>query len=366
MPAYKYTLKSGKTMWYANFYYTDWTGKKKHICKRGFKTQREAKEYERSFLDQEKNTSDILFSSLVENYLEDMSHRLKPTTMENKKFIITGKLLPYFGALKVCDIDTVKVRKWQNELLSYRDDNGRPFSQTYLKTVNNQLSALMNYAVAHYGLASNPCRAAGSIGKSKAGEMNIWTQKQYEQFSNVIQKSSVKLAFDILFYTGIRSGELLALTPADILPSKRIDINKNYAKVNGQELFLEPKTPKAKRCIAIPDFLYNDICGYISKLYGIQNGDRIFYFTKSALEKEIKKAADKAGLPPIRVHDLRHSHASMLVEMGFSPLEISNRLGHESVKTTLDTYSHLYPDKDQQLADRLNQFRKAMPMKETP
>ena len=357
MPAYKYTLKSGKTMWYANFYYTDWTGKKKHICKRGFKTQREAKEYEYSFMDQEKNTSDILFSSLVENYLEDMAHRLKPTTMENKRFIIQGKLLPYFGNLKVRDIDTIKVRKWQNELMSYRDDKGKPFSQTYLKTVNNQLSAIMNYAVAHYQLSSNPCRAAGSMGKSNADEMRIWTQEQYEQFSKAIQKSSVRLAFDVLFYTGIRSGELLALTPADILPTKRIDINKNYAKVQGQELFLEPKTPKAKRCIAIPDFLYDDIREYISKLYGIEKGDRIFYFTKSALDKEIKRVAERAGLPPIRVHDLRHSHASMLIELGFSPLEIADRLGHESVKTTLDIYSHLYPDKDQQLADRLNQFR---------
>ncbi|MCI9107913.1 MAG: site-specific integrase [Lachnospiraceae bacterium] len=367
MPAYKYTLKDGKTtLWYANFYFTDWTGARKHVCKRGFKTQREAKEYERSFLEQEKSTSDILFSSLVENYLEDMSHRLKPTTMENKRFIIAGKLLPYFGNIKVCDIDTIKVRKWQNELISYRDADGNPFSQTYLKTVNNQLSAIMNYAVTHYRLPANPCRAAGSIGRSKADEMNIWTQSQYEQFSSAIRKSSVKLAFDILFYTGIRSGELLALTPADILPSKRIDITKNYAKVKGEELFLEPKTPKAKRCISIPDFLYDDIRAYISKLYGIEKGDRIFYFTKSALDKEIKRVAAKAGLPTIRVHDLRHSHASMLIEMGFAPLEIADRLGHESVKTTLDTYSHLYPDKDQMLADRLNQFRRPETATEEP
>lgn len=255
MPAYKYTLKSGKTLWYANFYYTDWTGEKKHICKRGFKTQREAKDYERSFLDQQNTSSDILFSSLVANYLEDMEHRLKPTTMENKRFIIETKLLPYFGKQKICDIDTIKVRKWQNELISYRDDDGKPFSQTYLKTVNNQLSAIMNYAVSHYRLPVNPCKAAGSMGKSKADEMNIWTQAEYEKFSSAINKSSMKLAFDILFYTGMRSGELLALTPADILSSKRIDINKNYAKIKGEELFLEPKTPKAKRCISIPDFL---------------------------------------------------------------------------------------------------------------
>ena len=359
LPAYKYTLKDGKTTrWYANFYFTDWTGEKKHICKRGFKTQKEAKEYERTFMDQQNTTSDILFSALVEKYLEDMSHRLKPTTMENKRSIITGKLIPYFANLKVCDIDSIKIRKWQNELISYHDEKGHPFSQTYLKTVNNQMSAIMNYAVAHYRLPSNPCRAAGSMGKSKAEEMHIWTQKQYEQFSKTIQKSSVRLAFDILFYTGMRSGELLALTPADILPAKRININKNYAKINGMELFLEPKTPKSKRCISIPDFLYNEIQEYIDKLYGIQQNDRIFYFTKSALDKEIKRISVKAGLPSIRVHDLRHSHASMLIEMGFNALEIADRLGHESVKTTLDTYSQLYPDKDKKLAEELNKFRR--------
>ncbi len=358
MPAYKYTLKNGKTMWYAAFNYTDWTGKNRHTCKRGFKTQREAKEYERLFLDKQNNTSDILFSSLVENYLNDMENRLKPTTMENKHYIIERKLLPYFGRMKICDIDTIKIRKWQNKLISYRDEDGKPFSQTYLKSVNNQMSALMNYAVAHYRLPFNPCRTAGGMGKNRAEEMHIWTQEQYEQFSNAIQKSAVKLAFDILFYTGIRCGELLALTPADILPSKRIDINKNYVRANGEELILEPKTPKSKRCISIPDFLYDDICGYISKVYGIGKGDRIFYFTKAVLEKEIKQASKRAGLEPIRVHDLRHSHASMLIELGFSPLEIADRLGHESVKTTLDTYSHLYPDKDTKLADRLNQFRR--------
>ena len=358
IPAYKYTLKTGKTLWYAAFNYTDWTGKKKHTCKRGFATQREAKEYERSFLDQQKDNSDILFSSLVGNYMEDMSHRLKPTTIEGKSNIFRTKILPYFADLKICDIDTIKVRRWQNELLIYRDENGKPYSQTYLKTVNNQLSAILNYAVSHYGLRSNPCHAAGSIGKSKAEEMKFWTKDQYEQFSKGIKKSAVKLAFDVLFYTGMREGELLALTPADILPDMRIDINKNYARVKGEDLLLIPKTSKSKRKLAIPEFLYSEITEYISKIYGIANNDRIFYFTKSALDKEIKRVSVAVGLEPIRVHDLRHSHASMLINMGFDIKEISERLGHESVKTTWDTYAHLYPDKDTELANRLNELRR--------
>lgn len=358
MPAYKYTLKNGKILWYANFYYTDWTGKKQHVCKRGFKTQKEAKEYERSFTDKLKNSSDILFSSLIENYIEDMKHRLKPTTMETKEYLINEKILPYFQRLKISEIDTIAVSKWQNLMISYRDENGRPYSQTYLKTIHNQLSAIMNYAIKHYRLPSNPCRVVGSIGKSKADSMQIWTQEEYEIFSKNIAKSSFKLAFDILFYTGMRIGELLALTPADILPSMRIDINKNYAKVKGKELLLAPKSYKAKRCISIPEFIYDDIQNYISKLYEIEKDEQIFYFSKSGIEKEMDRIINKCGLKKIRIHDLRHSHVSMLIELGFSPLEIKERVGHESIKTTLDTYSHLYPDKDIKLADRLNQLRK--------
>lgn len=130
------------------------------------------------------------------------------------------------------------------------------------------------------------------------------------------------------------------------------------SKIKGEELFLIPKTPKSKRSIAIPDFLYDDIHKYVSMLYRIEDGDRIFYFSKSALEKEIKRDAEQAGLESIRVHDLRHSHASMLIEMGFDALEISERLGHESVKTTLDTYSHLDLDKDKKLAGALNKLRR--------
>lgn len=358
MPAYKYTLKDGKTTkWYANFYYSNWIGEKKHVCKRGFKTQREAKEYERNFLDQQIKSCDILFSSLTENYLDDMSHRLKPTTIENKKSLIYGKLVPYFKSVKICDIDTLMIRRWQNEIINTLSKEGKPYSQTYMKTINNQMSAIMNYAVRNYNLPRNPCIAAGSIGKGNAEEMNIWTKDQYEHFCTFVNKKAMKLAFDILFFTGIRSGELLALTPEDVLPDKALRICKNYAKIRGAEMFLTPKTPRSKRTLSIPDFLYNEILEYINSLYECKATDRIFYFTKHALTKEITRKAIAADLPPIRVHDLRHSHVSLLIELGFDITEISKRLGHDSVKTTWDTYSHVYPDRDKKLANELNKLR---------
>ncbi len=313
LPAYKYTLKDGKTIkWYANFYYTDWTGEKKHACKRGFSTQREAKEYEKNFIDQLHRSSDILFPSLVENYMKDMGYRLKPTTLASKEHIIETKLLPYFGKLKVNEIDTITIRKWQNELISYRDEKGNPYSPTYMKTISNQMSAILNYACKHYGLLTNPCRAAGSIGKSRAEEMHIWTREQFEEILRHEKKSAYHLAFNILFYAGIREGELLALTPADVLPSMQLNIHKTFAVVKGQWTVQDAKTSRSRRTVALPEFVYRETMEYISKLYGIKKNERIFTFTKSSLIKEIKVLAMKAGMEPIRVHDLRYPNLNKI------------------------------------------------------
>jgi integrase len=135
-----------------------------------------------------------------------------------------------------------------------------------------------------------------------------------------------------------------------------IDINKTYAVVKGTPITQDTKTAKSKRTVAIPEFLYNEINGYLAKLSGLNKTDRIFSFTKSALLSEIKRISETAGVPVIRIHDLRHSHASMLIDMGVDILEISRRLGHESAKTTMDTYGHLYPNKDLKIALRINQI----------
>lgn len=358
MPSYKYTLKNGKTLWYASFYYTDWMGHKRRVVKRGFKTQREAKAYEEEFLSKSKDKSDILFSSLVSNYMEDISHRLKDSTIQNKTNLIDLKILPYFKDLKICDIDSIKVRKWQNMLLESTDDKGKPYSQTYVRTIHNQLSAIMNYAVKHYGLRVNPCHITGAIGAQNAEEMNIWTKDQFELFVPCVKSTRMRIAFEILFYSGMREGELLALFPSDFIEPNIIDINKNYVVLKGgEERITRPKTPRSKRTVTIPESLFKEIQEYISMLYGIGPDDRIFEFKKQALYNNMKAAAKKAGIPKIRIHDLRHSNASMLIDMGVDIMEISRRLGHESTKTTWDTYGHLYPNKEAALGSKLEDMR---------
>ena len=340
--------KTGK--WLIQYRYTDWQGKRRKSTKRGFATKREAEEWLRNFLITQKADFDMKFADFWKMYCADMETRLREHTMRTKKYIVELKILPYFGNKRVNDITAADIRQWQNELIKMG------YSPTYLKTINNQLSAIFNYAVRYYDLKSNPCAKAGSMGKSKAEEMDFWTGEEFRRFiDSVMNKRLSYMAFMTLYWTGMRMGELLALNPKDVdLEKKTISITKSYQRLGKKDVITPPKTSKSKRVITIPEFLAADIKDYMDSLYDLQEDDRLFPITKYYLEHEMQRGIKESGVKRIRVHDLRHSHASMLIELGFSPLEIANRLGHEKVETTLNTYSHLYPNKQTKLAERLD------------
>ena len=330
--------------------YTDWQGKRRKSTKRGFATKREAEEWLRNFLITQKADFDMKFADFWKMYCADMETRLREHTMRTKKYIVELKILPYFGNKRVNDITAADIRQWQNELIKMG------YSPTYLKTINNQLSAIFNYAVRYYDLKSNPCAKAGSMGKSKAEEMYFWTGEECRKFiDSVMNKRLSYMAFMILYWTGMRLGELLALNPKDVdLEKRTISITKSYQRLGKKDVITPPKTSKSKRVITIPEFLAADIKDYMDSLYDLQENDRLFPITKYYLEHEMQRGIKESGVKRIRVHDLRHSHASMLIELGFSPLEIANRLGHEKVETTLNTYAHLYPNNQTKLAERLD------------
>jgi len=225
-----------------------------------------------------------------------------------------------------------------------------------LKTINCQLTAIFNYAIRYYNLQDNPCRKAGAIGKSKGEPKDFWMQEEFNDFlETVSDKPETRMAFLLLYWTGMRIGELLALTYDDInLEEKTISITKSYQRLKGKDVITQPKTPKSIRIITMPGFLADEFREYCSHLYGIMKNERLFHFTKSHMEHCMAAGIEKAGVKRIRLHDLRHSHASMLVDMGVAPLEIAERLGHEKVETTLNTYSHLYPSTQSKLAGLLD------------
>lgn len=188
MPAYK---NKENNSWYVVTQYTDWTGERKQKCKRGFSTRREALEWEQKFQQQSAGDLDMTFEAFVEIYTTDLRARLKESTWQTKEHIIRTKILPYFGKRKINEITTKDVIAWQNELLAYRDEKRKPYSQTYLKSLHNQLSAIFNHAVRYYDLHSNPAAKAGNMGNEERREMLFWTKEEYQKFSEVMMDKPV-------------------------------------------------------------------------------------------------------------------------------------------------------------------------------
>ena len=344
--------KNAKGTWYTKFYYTDWNGERKQKKKEGFKTRGEALAFERDFLNKHAGSPDITFGNLVERYMLDCEARLKETTMGTKKHMIETKILPYFKDLPISKIDSLKVREWQTTLIN--DPNH--YEQTYLKVIHNQMSAIMNYAVEYYNLPKNPAKK--SMGKKQAENMKFWTVDEFQTFIKTTEGDmTVNTIFNLFFFSGIREGELLALTLNDFdFDKNTVSITKTYARVNGKDIIQKPKTQKSNRIVSLPLDIMEKVKEYSTHIYDYKPKQRLFSYTKGNLHRWMTKYCEKSGVKRIRIHDLRHSHASLLVEKNVPIKAISERLGHEDVQTTLNTYSHLYPQKQEEIANLLSAF----------
>ena len=346
--------------WYVMARYVDWQGNHKQKCKRGFKTKREALEWERVFHLQQSADMDMSFESFVDIYKNDIRSRIKETTWLTKVNIIDKKILPYFGKRKISEIQTKEVIAWQNDLLQQKDKTGKSYSECYLKTIHNQLSAIFNHAVRFYALRTNPAAKAGNMGNEKRKEMLFWTKEDYLKFADVMMDKPVSYyAFEMLYWSGMRLGELLALTPSDFdFQNSTVTINKSYQRLHGEDVITTPKTKKSNRTIKMSEFLAEEMQEYIKIQYEIEPTDRLFPISKSYLHREMERGCKETGLQKIRIHDLRHSHVSLLIELGFSAVAIADRLGHESIEITY-RYAHLFPSKQNEMANKLNLERSA-------
>ena len=349
-------FKNEKTgTWYVMTRYRDWKGERKQKCKRGFATKREGQEWERRFHMQNAADMDMTFEAFYEIYTTDMKARLKENSWITKQSIMEKKILPYFGQRKISEITTKDVIAWQNEQLAFRDEQHKPYSQTYLKTLHNQLSAIFNHAVRFYDLRSNPASKAGNMGNEERREMLFWTKEEYQRFSTEMMDKPVSYyAFEMLYWCGIREGELLALTAADFdFTNGTVRINKSYQRLHGEDVITSPKTKRSNRTIRMSEFLCEEMKDYLGMLYGVKKKDRIFAVTKSYLHREMDRGSKSAGVKRIRIHDLRHSHISLLIDVGFSAVAIADRVGHESIEITY-RYAHLFSSKQAEMAQKLD------------
>lgn len=341
--------------WYVQFRYTDWQGERQQKLKRGFATKHEALEWEREFLMQKKSDPNMTFESFYKMYESDVKPRLKLNTWLSKESVIKDKILPYFAKRKLSEITPKDVIEWQNTIRRLKDKRGRSYSQTYLKTIHNQLSAMFNHAIKYYSLTSNPAARAGNMGKEEHKEMLFWTLEEYQKFAEAVMDKPMSFyAFEMLYWCGIREGELLALTAKDFdFKAKTVTINKSYQRLKGKDVITSPKTKKSNRTITMPQILCDEMKEYLDMFYSKADNVRIFPITKHYLKHEMERGSKAAGVKTIRIHDIRHSSVSLLIEMGFSALAIADRVGHESIDITY-RYAHLFPSKQTEMADKLN------------
>ena len=336
MPVYK---DKERGTWYVRFRYTDWTGKRKETTKRGFIRKKDAQSYEESVKKERKSYEEMSLGTLSKIYFGDMEHRLKATSIITKRRMFNAHVLPYFENTSLGSITPAVVRRWQGELLS------KSLSSVYLTSVQSQLSAVLNYAVRFYGLPQNPVRIAGRITKPRTKEMSFWTVDEFNQFLSYERKPKYRALFLLLFWCGLRIGEALALTPRDIdIESRIVSVNKTYNRIKGKEYITAPKTHGSIRKIKAPSVVIDAVQTYIKQKYSIEDDEQIFPVNDSNVRRHFKLITAKAGLKQIRIHDLRHSHASYLINNNVPIKLISARLGHENIETTLRVYAHMYKD----------------------
>ncbi len=294
---------------------------------------------------------DMEFGKFVDVYFADKATRLRARTVETKKTMMDAKIIPYFGKCRMNAIKPADIMMWQNDMMS------QGYKPTYLRMLQNQVTAVFNHAERFYGLKDNPCKKIDKMGKANAKELNFWTKSEYDIFIQSFDEKEemYRMIYQMLFWLGCRVGELLALCYGDIdFQNGTVSITKTFYRRNKTDYITAPKTESSNRIVTMPNFLVKELKDYTNKVYELKAEERIFPITDRAIQKRMKQKVEKLGLKSIRVHDLRHSHIAFLIEKGTQPLIISKRVGHDSVMTTMNIYGHLYPDKQKQLADMLN------------
>ena len=350
MPSYK--NEKNKT-WYCKFYYEDFFGERRPKLKRGFEKKKDADAWERDFLENHATTPDVTFDALANKYLEDRKANCSYETHRAREHDVRLYYNPYFSGKKVRDITPLMVREWQNTLKKKKNKYGRPYAATTLKSIHVGLSAIFNFGVRFYN-TPNPAAKAGSMGSSKTSEMEIYT---LSEFNTLMNGASIKypygIVFDALYWSGVRIGELLAMDISDAIFDKNaLKVSKTLIGSTGR-IQDHPKNDRGFRTILMPQKVMMDIYSYVDRMY--DKTGRLFPFSHNTIRSHLYKASDDVGLHRIKVHELRHSQASLMIDLGYSVFAVAKRLG-DTPEMILKTYGHMYKNKEQKLIQEYNQL----------
>lgn len=348
-------------------------GRRIQRAKRGNKTQREANNYYIQYMagkaerdakakqPHELKANTLTVGECFDEYKTYIEQCLKTSSRKSIEDVFRLHILSYFNDKRIVDILTMDVVKWKNII------SEKSYKWKYKKKIYFAFVAMINYAKRIYGFKENVVANVGNFKNTETKkDMLFWTEDEFKKFICLVDDVVYKTFFSFLYLTGCRKGEALALNWNDIdFDSKMVHIRKNLNRKGVKnELHYEITTPKTKagnRDVLMPNNLINLLLDYkkhCEKFDGFNPNSFVFGINKPLVEQSVRRKliqyAKLAKVKEIRVHDLRHSHASLLISQGADILIVSQRLGHSNISETLNTYSHMFPSKQQALIDKLN------------
>lgn len=353
--------------WYFKCYYKDLQGNT--ICKKSkmFTKQSEAKEAEKNFLNEinlNLPTSNITFKELIDEYLKFQKDKVKITTYKD-----TQKRFKKFNKLYNVKLNNFNIKHfeiWKTEI----NNNEKEYQTSYKNTLYKNLRALLNFAIKYYDMVflnsiMNKMTNFNNPNELKK-EMNFFTYDEFKSFIGLEQDIRYKCFYETLYYCGLRKGEANALTWNDFdIDKNTISINKNVnLKITGEKYTIIPvKTKGSNRILPLPNLLSNhlkELKKYYSNYKNFEPSWFIFGGIYPLTDSTIQNRKDnhcKKINKTIRIHDFRHSCASLLINNGASISLVSKYLGHSKISTTLDTYTHLFKNQFDEIVDFMNKLK---------
>ncbi len=367
MPSYEQS-KSSK-LWSVRFREIDELGTTTQKRLSGFKTKKAAQYGYEDYIAKrneelakrgnipEGPDNNLYFETLVEDFLNYKQDRVKHSSFYDTKSRITSKILPYFTGMRVKDIKPIDILNWQKKTFP-------ALSYNYTSKLMTALGAIYRYGEKYHDVVNIMNKVDRPRNMSQKKEMQFWTPEEFGKFYDAAEDIKYRLFFLTLYISGCRRGECEALTWKDLdTVNGKIKISKSITnKTQGKAWEVTtPKNAGSNRTVSIPAFLCQLLNDYI-----IEQAENSEDFTvddfifggkrplaPTSTDRYFKKTIDKAGVKPIRIHDLRHSCASLLISKGVSIVGVSHHLGHVDVEQTLNTYSHLMPDDQTKIKSEL-------------
>lgn len=349
------------------------TGKRKQKSQSGFKTKKEAQAALAELVNdvekgnyhepEKKRFKDFVLEYLKKTYI----NRVKPSSYETTSRIIETHILPFFGDMEINDIDHFSVHEFYNKKIE------EGLSSYTIQNIHVRIRMLLRIAK-KWKVLKEDIASMLEPPKLIKKEMNVWTVDQINTFLTFTEHSRYHPVFFLAAYTGMRKGEILGLTWEDVNFAERtISVNKTLYRLKDKFVLQAPKTTSSYRVIYMDD----DILRVLKKQKVNQNIERLKYggvykehnmvFTQETGEFVNPNAAssmftrfiEQVDLPMIRFHDLRHSHATILLQMKENPKIVSERLGHSTVATTLDIYSHVSKNMKKEVSEQFADMMKS-------